>query len=160
MNEYLFYDTSSLLLDSKNLFKNKTHFIISSITLRELENIKTSYSKDAEVKMAARALLNQLVSHVGEFTVWQYNESMIAPIIEKELEITPDTKILSCAINYDNIVHPDEVVFVTADLGQYLIANLFFGQDSIRLLQEKEDDYKGYEEVEMTNAAMAEFYQN
>ena len=81
-------------------------------------------------------------------------------IIEKELDVTPDTKILSCAINYDNTVHPDEVVFVTADLGQYLIANLFFGEDSVRLFQEKEDDYKGYEEVEMADAAMAEFYQN
>lgn len=160
MNEYLFYDTSSLLLDCKNLFKNKTPFIISSITLKELENIKTSFSKDAEVKMAARALLNQLVSHIGEFTVWQYNESMLAPIIEKELEVSPDTKILSCAINYDNTVHPDEVIFVTADLGQYLIANLFFGQDSVKLLQEEEDDYKGYKEVEMDNAEMAEFYQN
>jgi len=160
MNEYLFYDTSSLLLDCKNLFKNKTPFIISSITLKELENIKTSFSKDAEVKMAARALLNQLVSHIGEFMVWQYNESMLAPIIEKELEVSPDTKILSCAINYDNTVHPDEVIFITADLGQYLIANLFFGQDSVKLLQEEEDDYKGYKEVEMDNAEMAEFYQN
>jgi hypothetical protein len=43
-----FYDTSSLLLYHNKL--NKEHFVISSITLKELEEIKTSYNKDLEIK--------------------------------------------------------------------------------------------------------------
>lgn len=41
-NNYRFYDTCSLLLRAENLFDNNEHFAISSITLEELENIKTS----------------------------------------------------------------------------------------------------------------------
>ena len=40
-----FYDTSSLLLLADNLSQQEDNIIISSITLQELENIKTSYNK-------------------------------------------------------------------------------------------------------------------
>ena len=48
MNKYNFYDTSSLLLLSDEELNQ--NFIISSITLNELENIKTSRNKDFEAK--------------------------------------------------------------------------------------------------------------
>lgn len=54
--DYKFYDTSSLLLKADNLFETDEKFAISSITLSELENIKTSSHKDQEVKCAARHL--------------------------------------------------------------------------------------------------------
>lgn len=47
-----FYDTSSLLLTT-NLFEQNTEeneIIISSITLKELEYIKTSSNKDYDIK--------------------------------------------------------------------------------------------------------------
>lgn len=37
-----FYDTCSLLLKSNNIFDDDEVFVISSITLKELEYIKTS----------------------------------------------------------------------------------------------------------------------
>ena len=49
-----FYDTSSLLLKSHNLFDNDEKFAISSITLQELESIKNAFNKDPDVKYAAR----------------------------------------------------------------------------------------------------------
>jgi len=55
-----FYDTSSLLLKVDNLQKEEEKFVISSITLEELENIKTSTSKDPDIKYAARKLLHYL----------------------------------------------------------------------------------------------------
>lgn len=160
MNEYLFYDTSALLLEKEKAF-SKSRVILSSITLNELENIKTSNSKDNEVKAAARALLNYMSEHLSKFTVVPYQQSMLEPIKQMDLEISPDMKILSCAIWYDKNVCPDEVIFVTADLGQYLTANLFFGNDSVKILQlEEEDDYKGYKEVKLSQYEMAQFYQN
>ena len=46
-----FYDTCSLLSKANTLFTdNEERFVISSITLEELENIKTSTKKDNEVK--------------------------------------------------------------------------------------------------------------
>lgn len=49
-----FYDTSSLLLIGDKLFSQEDNIIISSITLKELENIKVSSNKDAQLKYTAR----------------------------------------------------------------------------------------------------------
>lgn len=46
-----FYDTCSLLNDYKRIFNSNDTFVISNITLRELENIKTSKTKDKETKI-------------------------------------------------------------------------------------------------------------
>ena len=52
---YNFYDTSSLLLRSNNLFDDENEkIIISSVTLNELENIKTARNKSEEIKYKAR----------------------------------------------------------------------------------------------------------
>ena len=62
-----FYDTSSLLLKVDSLFEEEEKFVISSITLEELENIKTAANKDADVKYAARKLTHILDTHMGEY---------------------------------------------------------------------------------------------
>lgn len=159
MNEYLFYDTSSLLLDANNLFKpNHKPFVISSVTLNELENIKTSQNKDIDTKQTAKALLHQLTAHKGDYDIWVFTKSMLKPIEEKDLDVTADTKILSCAIDYDRRVHPDETIFITNDLEQMSFANLFFGDDSVRMLVEEKDNYCGYKEVALNEMEMAQFY--
>lgn len=57
MNNY--YDTCSLLIKGKDIKKDE-HILISSITIDELENIKTSANKDADVKYTARQLLRNI----------------------------------------------------------------------------------------------------
>jgi len=53
-----FYDTCSLILNANNLFNEKEDkFLISSITLEELENIKSSNTKDLDNKFAVRQLI-------------------------------------------------------------------------------------------------------
>ena len=146
MMTYKFYDTSSLLLKASNIFEDDTPFAISSITLNELESIKTSSHKDAELKYTARKLLHMLDEHPEAYDVMIYRPAYLKPIEEMELEITNDMKILACAIAYDNAVHPDETVFVTNDLALKNIANLFFGNDSIESINEDEvDDYTGFQ---------------
>ena len=53
---YKFYDTCSLLLKVDNLWEDNVVVVLSSITLEELENIKTATNKDPDVKYAARKL--------------------------------------------------------------------------------------------------------
>lgn len=53
-NDIKFYDTSSLLLIPDDLFDE--YFVISSITLSELEEIKNSRNKDFSIKAKARHL--------------------------------------------------------------------------------------------------------
>lgn len=153
-----FYDTSSLLIKLDNLFKEP--FVISSISLAELENIKTSPHKDYSLKMKARRLLNLLNLYEDSYTVWIFKSSMLDPIIEKDIPITDDMKILATALDYDKNVRPDETIFVTNDIALKNIANLFFGNDSIESVKEEEDLYKGYKEVVPTEFELSEFYKN
>ena len=67
---YNFYDTSSLLLKANTLFEDPTEkIVISSITLKELEEIKTMYNKTSDIKFAARHVLTQLAAHTNEYEV-------------------------------------------------------------------------------------------
>lgn len=161
MKTYKFYDTSSLLLKADKLFEEEENIVISSITLNELENIKTSQNKDPDVKYAARKLLNLLAQHPDAYEVHIFNMNMLKPVTDNGLSITDDTKILATAIDYDIDRHPDETVFVTNDLALKHMANLFFGTDSIESVNEDvTDDYNGYLEVHMTDDEMTEFYSN
>lgn len=124
-----FYDTCSLLLLDEEQIEEK--FVISSITLKELEEIKTSNRKTEDIKYKVRKLTNWLSNNRAKYDVIIYTMQMLEPITEKQLPINNDTEILSCAIWYDKNVMPDEVIFVTNDLSLFSIANLFFGEDSV-----------------------------
>lgn len=147
MNDIKFYDTSSLLIDGESIFEEKKPFIISSITLKELENIKTSLNKDAETKYSARLLIRLLKENADLYTVFPHTAEVEKVIFEKNLAINDDLRILSDAIAYDRHYRPDETIFVTNDLSLALTANLFFGEDSIELFSEEEDYYTGYLEI-------------
>ena len=74
-----FYDTSSLLKIGDKLF-DEGRFVISSITLDELENIKTSSNKDADVKYSARKLLREMDEHMNDFDIVMFSDKMLKPI--------------------------------------------------------------------------------
>lgn len=155
-----FYDTCSLILNANNLFNEKEDkFLISSITLEELENIKSSNTKDLDNKFAVRQLIRQLDGHIGEYEVCVFKESMLSPILEEDLMISNDMKILATAINYSEI-YPD-LVFITNDILLKTIARLFFEDSQINSIKEEEDSYTGYVIHQFKdNEAMEFFYQN
>lgn len=66
-----FYDTCALLLTSKEELE-KHHFIISDITLEELEKIKSSASKDENIKYKARRALHTLNELKDKYTIFFY----------------------------------------------------------------------------------------
>ena len=153
-----FYDTSSLLLKATSLHEEP--FVISSITLQELENIKSSGRKDLETKHNARLILNYLDTH-DNYTIHIFTNSMLQPIEEMDLEISNDMKILASAIDYDKFVQPDETIFVSNDIALKNIANLFFGSDMIQSVCEEEiDPYCGYKDVILSDEQLNEFYTN
>ena len=164
MRTFKFYDTSSLLILRDILFDEETYskFGISSITLKELENIKTSPDKDSEIKYAARRLLSILNENFDKFDLVIYKPEMLEPLKQKGLDTySNDMKILASAFYYDFYYHPDETIFVTNDMNLKAIANLFFGDDSIETVgYYKEDYYKGYYEITLSNEEMSYFYSN
>ena len=77
-----FYDTNCLIDAADEIFNSEEEFYISNITLKELENIKTSSRKDEDIKYAARHALHLLHNNVGKYNVVTYI-SLYDDIIKK-----------------------------------------------------------------------------
>jgi predicted ribonuclease YlaK len=154
-----FYDTCSLLLKAGNLFDEPKDFIISSITLQELENIKISTNKDDNVKFSARQLLHDLDEHFGQYLIINYQNTYAQNITQRDFELTNDTKILSCYLECVRLFPEEKIVFITNDLALKSIARVF--TSNIQSLEEdKPDDYTGYKEITMSDDCMGDFYTN
>ena len=160
---YKFYDTCSLLLNSNHLFDNPNEKpVISSITIQELEDIKTSSKKDEKIKYLARQAMRSLTQHEREYDLHIFETYMLDPIYGKgDFDVNNDLRILATAFDYDYYKHPDETIFVTNDLVLKQIANMFFGEDSIISIYEDQDDYSGFEEIILLNdKEISDFYEN
>lgn len=155
-----FYDTCSLLIAGESLFEREDKFLVSSITFKELERIKTASNKDLDTKCSARLLLHLFDQYPDKYIVVIHTTDNEEWIKETQLDITDDTKILSDAIAYDKQYRPDEVIFVTNDLSLKAMANLYFGDGMIESVPKETDDYCGYKEVTADDCLLAEFYQD
>lgn len=159
---YKFYDTCSLLLKVDNLWEDNVVVVLSSITLEELENIKTAANKDPDVKYAARKLAHELDEHFGDssYTVMIWNNDLMEDLVEAHLPITNDSKIIICADAYMNLIEPeDEFIFYTNDICCKHMAHLTL-ECPICSVEEEKYDYDGYKIIQMDDEEMAEFYSN
>lgn len=157
---YKFYDTCSLLMAVDTFLQEEEYTpVISSITLKELENIKTSSNKDADIKYSARKVLHKLNENPDDYIIQLFKLDGLKIIEDSNLPITDDSKILSTAIEF-KLAHPN-TIFITNDLSLKAMANLFFDKSHIQSIDEELiDEYKGYVEITMSDAEMADFYSN
>ena len=152
------YDTCSLLEQAGHLFTSDEYsLVISSITLEELEHIKTASNKDADVKFAARKVLTDLDEHYGSFEIVLYNDLYGEKMLKDGISLTNDAKIIACARHFAATHPEDEVIFVTNDLICRHIASMYFTTEKV---VEEEYDYDGYKEVFLDEDRMTEFYSN
>ena len=156
--KYKCYDTCSLLMQAGNLFTSDDYtLVISSIVLEELENIKTSGNKDADVKHAARKVLQDFDEHYGAFEIILYNDLYGEKMLKDGISLTNDAKIIACARHFAATHPEDKVVFVSNDLICRHIASMYFVTEKII---EEEYEYDGYKEVYLDEDEMTEFYSN
>lgn len=153
-----FYDTCSLLLKAGNLFEQEENMVLSSITLEELENIKTSTNRDPDVKYAARKLLHDLDEHPDAYEIVIYKDEYFqAYIAPKGISMTNDAKIIACGLEYARLNPQSEIVFMTNDLSCKHIAKLFF--DNVQSVKEEyEDIYEGFKIVTLSDDEMTDLY--
>lgn len=147
-----FYDTSALLIESQEKLLEEA-FMISSTTLIELENIKTSNNKDFKIKYTARKVLHFLDENPEMWKVSIFTQSKLQPIEEADIPITDDMRILACAL-----AEPGPITFITNDLCQKKNAELFLR--NVQSVIFKEEKYYGYKEITLNEEAMANLYCN
>ena len=159
MGKKNFYDTNAILDLQDKMFED--NFCISSISLQEMENIKTSGRKDEETKYKARKALHLLDENNDKYEVVIYTTAMENYIVEKQLEITPDTKIIaSCAFSRGLLPQDTDFVFVTNDIACKMIASKIFGLEVESVGENKLDEYKGFIEKSLSEKDMAYFYEH
>ena len=154
-----FYDTNAVLELQNKIFDQ--HFYISSVTLEELEKIKTSSRHDETVKYKARKILHLLDEYTDKYDVVMY-QNVIGDIInEKFIEITPDSKIVACCSFIQNLIPCDQqLVFCTNDIACKMIASKIFGLHVESVGENKLDEYKGFIEKSLSEEEMAYFYEH
>lgn len=151
---YKFYDTCSLLLKANHLWDEDCTLVISSITLEELEHIKTSANKDPDVKFAARKVVHELDQHYEDYEIVIWSSDFALGLLSNE-----DGKIIACADWFARNHQDDEVIFVTNDLCCKHLARTVLSIP-VESYEEEAYDYDGYKEVYLDSEAMSNFYSN
>ena len=144
-----FLDTNYILTDCTDI----SNVVISSKTLEELENIKTSSHKDNDIKYKARVAVRAIREQKPEIVVVQ--KSDYDKIEELGLEITNDNLIIASAWRYSQENH---IVFVTHDILCSLIAEKYFGLNVEELKLKNDYVYKGYRVVQPTDEELSQVY--
>ena len=143
------FDTNAILTDCTDI----SNVVISSKTLEELENIKTSSHKDNDIKYKARIAVRAIREQKSEIVVVQ--KSDYDKIEELGLEITNDNLIIASAWRYSQ---ENSIVFVTQDVLCGLIAEKYFGLNVEELKLKNDDVYKGFRVVQPTDEELSQVY--
>lgn len=135
-----FYDTCALLELQEKAFED--FFYIADVTLVELENIKTSASKDNEIKYKARKLLHLLDNKSNQYEVIRTGANAT----------NNDNDIINAALS----LQKEKTLFITRDVACRRLAAAA-GLNTISPNVE-EDDYTGYKVINLNDEELANFY--
>lgn len=157
MMKYKFYDTCSLLLKAGHIFDEpEVMVMISSITLEELESIKTSSRKDNDVKFAARKATYELDKEFGNYEIITFVPSLLDEF--EDYEVNNDLKIISCALLAEEMCNGN-LIFITNDISCRNLARQLL-DCPIESYEEETYNYKGFKEVFLNQDQLTELYSN
>ena len=156
------YDTSSLLLTTEEtLFNTEDEIYISSVTLNELESIKTNLNKTEELRQQARKIVKLLEKNTEKYHLSLYSDNYYENALylcgddyyDEHINYLPqnnDSKILvSCLIEKIDLLY-------TNDLLMKLIATSL--GIKTKKLEIQEQPYLGYKQVELSEEMANDFY--
>lgn len=139
----IFLDTNALLNYADRL-NELDKIYVSSISLEELEEIKTSSRKDEETKFLARKAVRYLSENEDKLEVVPLQDNHYGIVESVNLKPTKDNLIIACAVKENTY---NDVVLVTGDsLSRIFAKNLFNLRVEQVFSNEEEYEYKGYKE--------------
>ncbi len=148
-----FYDTSSMLAMGDALFKDGEHFFCSSVSLAELEHIKTNPNKSPDLKHKANKLTKLLDKHPNNYTV----------------KICDEGTYRKCRETYKMIENNDNLILIGAveskcdtvyseDINMRVIGRDVFGLNTMAAPSKTNDEYSGYHEAVLTDNQLSSLY--
>jgi len=150
-----FADTSAILNGCTDTY---TDVWISRLTVAELENIKTSETKDSNIKYLARKAVRAIIFNNG-YNIYHPDERKIDKFIKKHstLRDINDHRIIAAAALLQKEKDYD-VNFVTSDGAQYLTAKNVGLHATFYEKKENKEEYCGWKIVRPANEQLAELY--
>ena len=140
-----FYDTCSLLNNYSVIFKDisSSPFVVSNLTLKELEDIKISRHKDDDIKFKANKVCKLLNFYYGQYTIVNYEKDWDETYLNPNpiLLDNNDSRIVICAYVYAE--KHQELIFVTTDTNCNNIAKSL-GLTTNALMPKEDYSYTGY----------------
>ena len=140
-------------------------FIISSITLEELEDIKSNRNKDDDVKYSARQAVRFLDENADKYRVIVYRHEARWNYFLNQFDkfntfdsLNNDEKIILC-VKYAKLILDMDVIFISNDILAKLIAKTYCVETS-SMCDNETDSYKGYVEVVLNDGELAYFYEH
>ena len=143
-----FYDTCALINDQEVAFKEP--FVIADVTLYELEDIKTSRTKDEEIKIRVRKLLHLLNENPQQYYVAAHKQDSFLQTYQDK----NDMKIIMTALDYAATA---DIEFRTDDLACAFLAC----SNGLKVVTKSldEDVYLGFKKINFESEdATIEFY--
>lgn len=153
-----FVDTNILLANLEQLKKEK-FFLLSSVTLTELEEIKTNRTKTDEIRFNARKAIHFLDDCPDHYKIVVYS-SGVEYSAKTTLRDSPDVRILQCAKYAEDVMGISDLVFVSNDILAKLIAKEYFGLNVCGMDNAEDDSYRGFLEVILSPEEIAQIYEH
>lgn len=151
-----FYDTCALI-NAEELAYDEP-FVICNITLRELEDIKTSAHKDEETKAKARKALKLLHTNRDKYTVFPFEVRYVVRLSRDIFPETNDSRIIAAALEYQSY---KPTIFRTDDLACAFLAETAHLTVQYGAPRIQERKYKGYKKITFeTENDTVEFYED
>lgn len=145
--------------------EKENFFIISSITLEELEDIKSNRNKDDNVKYSARKAVRFLDENADKYRVIVYRHEARWDYFLKQFDkfntfdfLNNDEKIILC-VKYAKLILDMDVIFISNDILAKLIAKTYCVETS-SMCDNETDSYKGYVEVTLSDEETAYMYEH
>lgn len=155
MEKIKFYDTNELLHSLDNI---EGIIYLSSVTLQELEHIKTSKNKDDDIKFEARKVTRFLRENENAYICIPVEKKHYKLLSKMNLSEDNDNLIIACA---KLLQGKYDVEFYTDDICCYNIAKNLFNLKCKGIKSEiKKEKYTGYKEIIMNDEELSKFYES
>ena len=161
-----FYDTCALLENFQKAF-DRGKVTISSITLKELEEIKTASYKDEEIKYKARKLLHYIQEHINEMDIVIYKNNLDEYLNSLSLPLNNDSRIIVSALTLlkgkstfsllKGEKEDNKLIFFSNDISCATIA-ASVGLEVQTNYIDYSEEYTGFKEIILNEKELAKFY--
>lgn len=139
------------------MLENENMFLISSVSIQELEEIKTNSKKTEELRYNARRAIRWLSDNKDKYKVVMY-DGEVRDFNDHTLDESHDVQIMECAIYAKNAMDYHDLIFITDDILCKLIAKEYFGLTVDSVKGNIDDNYTGFVEKSLSEEEMAYFY--